>query len=85
MAGKRIFHSEYNLENEVLLFYQIWIEPRQKYYQTTFTTVVSSQIKIGLNIAKTGDAMKVVNENEIIIEFIEDSEVILIRCCKKVK
>lgn len=52
MAGKRIFHSEYNLENEVLLFYQIWIEPRQKYYQTTFTTVVSSQIKIGLNTAK---------------------------------
>lgn len=29
--------------------------------------------------------MKVVNENEIIIEFIEDSEVILIRCCKKSK
>ncbi|MFV9924677.1 MAG: hypothetical protein AB8U93_02990 [Francisella endosymbiont of Hyalomma scupense] len=46
---------------------------------------MSSQIKIGLNIAKTGDAMKVVNENEIIIEFIEGSEVILIRCCKKVK
>ena len=81
MAGKRIFHSEY----KVLLFYQIWIEPRQKYYQTTFTIVVSSEIKIGLNIAKTGDTMEVVNENEIIIEFIEDSEVILIRCCKKVK
>ncbi|MFV9960846.1 MAG: pirin family protein [Francisella endosymbiont of Hyalomma scupense] len=25
VVGKRIFHSEYNLENEVLLFYQIWI------------------------------------------------------------
>lgn len=66
-------------------FIKYGFELRQKYYQTTFTTVMSSQIKIGLNITKTGDAMKVVNENEIIIEFIGDSEVILIRCCKKVK
>ena len=68
MAGKRIFYSQYNLENEVLFFIKYGFELRQKYYHITFTTIVSSQIKIGLNIAKTGDAMKVVNENEIIIE-----------------
>ncbi|AJI68103.1 hypothetical protein CH68_1292 [Francisella tularensis subsp. holarctica] len=39
--------------------------------------VVSGEIKIGLNTAKTGDAMEVIDESEIIIEFIEDSEVIV--------
>ncbi len=29
-AGKGIFHSEYNLENEDTTLYQIWIEPNQQ-------------------------------------------------------
>jgi redox-sensitive bicupin YhaK (pirin superfamily) len=138
-AGKGIFHSEYNLEDEVLLFYQIWIEPRQKNtkpkYQNLdidyklnnlvhissgssetnnekvlyidqdvdvytgkfsknasckynivrqlYIIVVSGEIKIGSSTAKTGDAMEVINENEIIIEFIENSQVILIDVAKK--
>lgn len=138
-AGKGIFHSEYNLENEVLLFYQIWIEPRQKNTQPRYQNlkidyklnnlihissgsgdvddknilyidqdadiyagkfskdakyqygiirqlyiiIISGEIKIGLNKAKTGDAMEVIDESEIIIEFIEDSEVILIDVAKK--
>lgn len=45
--------------------------------------VVFGEIKIGLNTAKTGDAMEVIDESEIIIEFIEDSEVILIDVAKK--
>ncbi|AKO68563.1 hypothetical protein [Francisella tularensis] len=42
-----------------------------------YMIVVSGEIKIGLNTAKTGDAMEVIDESEIIIEFIEDSEVIV--------
>ncbi|MDE4940374.1 hypothetical protein NAI66_10005, partial [Francisella tularensis subsp. holarctica] len=42
-----------------------------------YMIVVSVEKKKALNTAKTGDSMEVIDESEIIIEFIEDSEFIV--------